>query len=72
MENRTKRFLAVVLAFLLALGTVPIYAADASPMEVTFVNAPNEAEMADEAASPSDLPHIETQTTSPAALALRN
>ena len=44
----------MILAFLPALGTVPIHAADASPMEVTFVNAPNEAEAADEAATPSD------------------
>ena len=45
----------MIMAFLLALGTVPIYAADASPMEVTFVNAPNGAEMASETATPAAL-----------------
>jgi len=38
MKNTKRRAIAMILAFLPALGTVPIYAEGASPMEVTFVS----------------------------------
>ena len=41
-ENIFKKFIAMVLAFALAFGTVPITAA-ASPMAVTFVSVMYEA-----------------------------
>ena len=89
MENRTKRFLAVVLAFVLAFGMVtPGFATDgegesqvvsdtnhldadetAGPMEVTFEDESDGVE-ADETTTPNDLPQMEVQTTSPAALTI--
>ena len=43
MENKKKRLLSVVLAFMLAFGMMPVQGA-ASPMEVTFVDAPDQAD----------------------------
>ena len=60
MENRKKRFLAVVLSFVLAFGMVtPGFAADGRG-EWDGAGLP--------IATPSDLPQMEVQTASPAAL----
>ena len=38
MTNKLKKMLAMVLAFAMVMGTVPVTAMAADPMEVTFVS----------------------------------
>jgi len=41
-RHKTKRVLAIILALMLVLGALPVYAAEADPIEVTFVSEQHE------------------------------